>query len=130
MRNLSIYLFSALLMSATVVNNNQKDQAISYRILRYAIRLDCEHYRVFYEEDEKWSSVKGKLFDLVRKGFDANDIIVLSEGSWDPNKYSKDFNTNYRIDLRKDFALVKDRDGNVYEVRYNELETFFRTDNM
>lgn len=130
MKNLILYLLSSLIISAGG-NVLEKEEVLLEPITMYmAIRLDCEYFRVFYTEGEGFKSTKGKMIDFVRMGFNANDIVILSENTWNPRAFGKGFKTNYKIDLRPSHALIKDREGNIYEVRYNELETFFNEDNM
>ena len=79
MRNLAIYLFSAVIMSSAVDKSDDKKQVLTYRVLRSAIRIDYDTYRVFYEEDLKWKSTKGTLPELIRKGFDVSEVILMAE---------------------------------------------------
>jgi len=130
MKHLILYLLSAALMSAGGNVSEKKETLLEPITMHIAIQIDCEYYRVFYTEGEKLHSKKGKLIDFVRMGMDVNDIILMSENTWNPRKYGRGFKTNYKVDLRDNFALVKDSEGNIYEVRYNELEMFFMEDNI
>lgn len=79
MKNLLLYLFSAVIMSSAVDKSDDKKQALTHRILISAKRIDCDTYKVFYDEDLRWKSTKGSLPELIRQGFDADDIILLAE---------------------------------------------------
>lgn len=109
---------------------NSPDALLEPIVMHVAVQVDCEHYSVFYSEGEKFKTKKGKLIDFVRMGMDVNYIVLMSENTWSSRRAGRGFKTNYKIDLRPNYALIKDRDGNIYEVRYNELETFFLEDNI
>ena len=78
MKHIILYLFSALLMAEAVNDKEEKEKALEPFILHYAIRLDCDKYKVFYTEGETWKSKKEKLPELIKMGFDANDIVILT----------------------------------------------------
>lgn len=134
MRNLILYTLSSFFMSLGAdvqkEKENSPDALLEPIVMHVAVQVDCEHYSVFYSEGEKFKTKKGKLIDFVRMGMDVNYIVLMSENTWSSRRAGRGFKTNYKIDLRPNYALIKDRDGNIYEVRYNELETFFLEDNI
>jgi hypothetical protein len=72
---LIILLCSVLFTGFTIKEN---DQALDVLILWNAEHIDCDVYKIFYEEDFKLKTKKGKLIELDKLGFDIREIVIIS----------------------------------------------------
>ena len=71
-----IILLLAVLFTAFTIKEN--DQTLEGKILWNAEYIDCDVYKIFYEEDFKLKTKKGKLIEFEKLGFNIREIVIIS----------------------------------------------------